>query len=390
MTETRKGCPAIERWDPYDASFRADPFPTYAKFRRECPVGRSEEHGGFWAVSRYADIFDMTRDAETFSSADGVTIPPFPFKGRALPMESDPPEHDAFRKILTKEFTPNAVRAREPMMRKMATELIDEFLPAGRADFSEDYAKLLPTAVICQLLDIDYLGSEFQNWAEQIIYDRKNPELGKQAAESIFDFFKDLIPRRRENLGDDFISALLRAEVGGKPLDDATVLDFCWFLLIAGLDNTAFTIRNLLLQIDNNDWLRKTLLAEPGKIPAAVEETLRLYSPVWGLGRTATKDRAFKGQKIAKGDKLLLLFASADRDEAEFPDPDKFVLGRAPNRHMAFGMGRHRCLGSHLARLEIRVAVEEILQRIPDYQVTEAVGWNEMGPLPVSFAAGGG
>ena len=387
MAQPRK-CPAIESWDPYDETFRADPFPTYARFRSECPVGRSEEYGGFWAISRYSDIFDVIRDVDTFSSGQGVTIPPLPFKGRALPMESDPPEHDALRMILARDFAPNAVKAREPMLRQTARELIDTFAHKGEADFSEDYAKILPTAVICQLLAVDFLGGEFQHWAEQIIYDRKNPELGEQAARSIFAYFKELIPKRRQNLGDDFISRLLTAEVNGKPLDDETVLDFCWFLLIAGLDNTAFTIRNLLLQIDRKDWLRQALLEDPSQIPAAVEETLRLYSPVWGLARTATRDSNLRGEKISEGDKMLLLFASADRDGEEFPDPDEFVLGRTPNRHMAFGMGRHRCLGSHLARLEVRVGVEEILQRLPDYEVTEAVSWNEMGPLPVRFGDG--
>lgn len=381
---------ATSDWDPYDPAFRADPFPTYARFRRECPVGWCRRYGGFWVVSRYRDVFELARDSEAFCSARGVVIPPFPFEGRALPMEADPPEHDGLRKILMSDFSANTTAAREAMIRDGARELIDGFAQARGADLSEQYAKLLPTAVICRLLAIDELGGEFQQWAERIVYDRTgDPGRVRAAAHAIFGFFQRLIPERRRHPGDDFISVLLRAEVEGEQLSDKTVLDFCWFLLIAGLDNTAFTIRNLLLQIDRLPGLRAALLEAPERIPTAVEETLRMFSPVWGLARTATRGVAVGGQRIAEGERVLLLFASADRDEEEFPEPDRFLLGRTPNRHLAFGIGRHRCLGAHLARLEVRVAVEEILQRLPDYQVTGEVGWNELGPLPVRFSASG-
>ncbi len=198
-------------------------------------------------------------------------------------------------------------------------------------------------------------------------------------------FFDEIIPRRRAHPGSDFISTLLAAKVDGKPLGDREIMDFCWFLLIAGLDNTAFTIRNLLLQISASDSLRERLIREPARIAEAVEEVLRLYSPVWGIARTATRDTEIDGQPIAAGERVMMLLASADRDEAKFPEPDRFVLGRKPNVHVAFGVGKHRCLGTHLARLEIRVAVEEVLRHLPDYLVVGEVGWNGMGPLPVSY-----
>lgn len=380
-------CPELAKWDPYDQRFRSDPFPSYAHFREKCPIGRVEAYGGFWAISTYEDVFAITRDVETFSSAQGVAIPPFPFKGRALPMESDPPEHDQLRTILVPDFTPRAVEAQEPMIRESARELISNFIAKGVADFSNDYAKVLPTRVICQLLDIDSLSGDFQVWAETIVYDRKSADAVVEAEANIRRYFATLLPLRKQAPGDDFISKLIKARVNGEPLPDDTILDFCWFLLVAGLDNTAFTIRNLLLQISNNPALRETLMREPARITDAIEETLRLYSPVWGIARTVTKDVDYKGRPFKAGDKLLLLYASADRDGDEFPNPDTFDLGRSPNRHMAFGMGRHRCLGSHLARMEIRIAIEEILDALPDYVVTEEVGWNEMGPLPVAFSA---
>ena len=239
--------------------------------------------------------------------------------------------------------------------------------------------------MICGLLGIEDIDSEMQKWAETVVYDRKRPERVAAAAENILAFFRDLIPRRRLAPGDDLISQLVQVDIDGELLDDRTVLDFSFFLMIAGLDNTAFTIRNLLLQIHSRPELRARLLAEPDKIAAAVEETLRLYSPVWGLARTAAEDVELRGKTIRAGDRVMLLFASADRDGDKFCDPDDFVFDRARNEHVAFGMGRHTCLGSNLARMEIRVAVEELLKVMPDYQVTKEVGWNEMGPLPVRF-----
>lgn len=387
MSESNK-CPMTQNWQPYDSEFRDNPFPTYEKFRSECPVGWVNAHDGFWAISRYQDIFQVARDPETFCSGQGIAIPPMEYDGRALPMESDAPVHAEYRQILAAELMPNAVSEREPMLRKSARKLLADISELGETDISERYAKLLPTTVICQLLDIEGDEAnlqELQEWTEEIVYERKDAHSARQASDNIVEFFKELIPQRRQNLGDDLISKLLTAEVNGKPLSDQEIMDFCWFLLIAGLDNTAFTIRNVLLQISNSDDLRQTLIEDPSRIPDAIEEVLRLYSPVWGIARTATKDTEVAGQSISAGDRVMMLFASADRDGDEFPDPDTFELGRSPNRHMAFGMGKHRCLGSHLARLEIRVAVEEMLKHLPDYTVSGDVNWNTMGPLPVSF-----
>ena len=381
-------CPVTADWQPYDPAFRKDPFPVYERFRRECPVGWVDAFDGFWAVSRYEDVFRVALDPETFCSSEGIAIPPMEYDGRALPMESDPPEHTALRSILARELSRDAVAAREPMLRHCARRLLAEISEAGSADFSERYAKLLPTNVICRLLDIE--GDEaqlrdLQAWTEEIVYERRDAASARRASDNIVAFFDEIIPRRRAHPGSDFISTLLAAEIDGKPLGDREIMDFCWFLLIAGLDNTAFTIRNLLLQIGASDSLRERLIREPARIADAVEEVLRLYSPVWGIARTATRDTEIDGQPIAAGERVMMLFASADRDEAKFPEPDRFVLGRKPNVHVAFGVGKHRCLGTHLARLEVRVAVEEVLRHLPDYQVAGEVGWNGMGPLPVTY-----
>ncbi len=378
-------CPITHDWDPYDPGFRDNPFPLYARFRQECPVGRCEEYGGFWAISRYQDVARMAADSATYSSAHGVSIPRLPTEGRALPMESDPPEHTAFRRLLQHDFMPRAVAAREDMVRRNARELIDAFRNNGEADLSEDYAKLLPTAIICQLLDIEELGGEFQDWAETIIYRPKDREAVMAAARAVYDYFRELLPERRRNVGDDFISTLIKADIDGETLDDTTILDFCFFLLIAGLDNTAFTIRNVLLQIARDPGLKAQLQQDSEKIGAAIEEILRLYSPVWGIARTVQSDVEVDGQNLAEGDRILLLYASADRDPETFENPDEFVIDRKRNRHLAFGTGRHSCLGAHLARLEIRVAVEEILNLLPDYEVVGDPHWNQMGPLPVTF-----
>ena len=194
-----------------------------------------------------------------------------------------------------------------------------------------------------------------------------------------------MLPARRANPGDDLVSLVLQARIDGQPFDDDTVIDFCFFLLIAGLDNTNFTIRALLQQIAMDHDLRKRLVDDPSLIDAAVEEALRYFSPVIALGRTARTDASLGGCPVHQGDKVLMMFGCANRDPAEFENPDAFDIDRFPNRHVAFGVGPHRCLGSNLARTEIAVAIEEVLKVLPDFELAGEVDirWDDLGPLLV-------
>lgn len=370
-------------FDHNAAEFRKDPAAVYKELRA-AGVGHSEHYGGFWMVPTYDVVQTVSHDTETFTPAHGTMLPPV-VERPLLPMESDPPLHTEYRRLLVKRFSPKAVREWIPSIRASAQELLKDVMAKEPHDLSLGYAKLLPTAVICQMLGIEF-RSEFQEWVEDIVYRRiSDRDATDRAINKVLEMFRSVLPERRETPGDDLVSLVLNAEIDGKPLDEETVLDFCFFLLIAGLDNTNFTIRALLQQLAIDHELRKRLVEDPELIDAAVEEALRYFSPVIALGRSATADTTLGGCPVHNGDKVLMLFGCANRDPAEFENPDTFDIDRFPNRHVAFGVGPHRCLGSNLARTEIAVAIEEVLKVLPDFELAGEVDvrWDDLGPLLV-------
>ena len=373
------------RFDHNSSEFRADPIPYYQRLRDAGPIGKSEHYGGLWMISGYQEVLAVERDTDSFTSAQGTMFPPMSERPM-LPMESDPPLHGHYRKLLLREFAPKAVSEWAPAIRKTARELLDDVFASEPYDLGLGYAKLLPTAVICQMLGITF-DPVFQEWVEAAVYRRiSDPDSAQAANEAIYSMFTDLIPERRANPGSDLISLVLGAEIDGEALDDETVLDFCYFLLVAGLDNTNFMIRALLHRLAIDHDLQNRLLEDPSLIDITVEEGLRYFSPVIALGRHARKDVEFAGCPIHQGDGVLMLFGCANRDPAEFENPDEFDIDRFPNRHVAFGVGPHRCLGSNLARREITIALEEVLARFPHFQLAAGVEtrYDDLGPLPVT------
>lgn len=375
-------------FDHNAAEFRRDPAAVYDSLR-DAGVGHSDHYGGFWVVPTYETVQTVAHDTDTYSPADGTMLPGV-LDRPLLPMESDPPLHGEYRRMLVKRFSPKAIREWVPSIRSAAQDLLKDALTSQPCDLSLGYAKLLPTAVICQMLGIEF-RAEFQEWVEDVVYRRISDRAAtERAIAKIHDLFRDLLPGRRANPGDDLVSLVAQAEIEGRPLDDDTVIDFCFFLLIAGLDNTNFTIRALLQQLAIDHDLRRRLVEDPTLIDAAVEEALRYFSPVIALGRTARADASLGGCPVHQGDKVLMLFGCANRDPAEFDDPDTFDIDRFPNRHVAFGVGPHRCLGSNLARAEIAVAIEEVLRVLPDFELAGEVDirWDDLGPLLVVPRAG--
>ena len=369
-------------FDHNAATFRRDPAAVY-KTLRDAGVGHSDHYGGFWVVPTYDAVQTVSHATDTFSPAHGTMLPPVGDRP-LLPMETDPPLHTEYRRMLVKRFSPKAIQQWAPSIRDSAQALIRDVINGGEPyDFSLGYAKLLPTAVICQMLGIEF-RAEFQEWVEDVVYQRiSDPTATERATENIFSLFRNILPERRKNPGDDLVSLVLQAEINGQPLDEETVLDFCFFLLIAGLDNTNFTIRALLQQLAIDHELRQRLVSDPSLTDAAVEEALRYFSPVIALGREAVSDTSLGGCPIKHGEKLMMLFGCANRDPAEFEDPDRFNIDRFPNRHVAFGIGPHRCLGSNLARTEIAIAIEEVLKALPDFELANDVDirWDDLGPL---------
>ena len=375
-----------EEFDHNASEFRADPLPYYKQLR-EAGTGQSKNYNGLWYVPTYAEVTAMAHNTDSFSPAQGTMFPPMNDRPM-LPMESDPPLHTEYRHMLMREFAPKAVAEWAPTIRETARSLLEDMFKEPPFDLGLDYAKLLPTAVICKMLGITF-DPVFQQWVEDSVYRRiSHPKEAREAVDSVYSMFRELLPKRRANPGNDLVSLVLTSEIEGEVMDEERVLDFCFFLLVAGLDNTNFTIRALLHQMAIDQELQKRLIENPDDIPAAVEESLRFFSPVIALGRHATQDVEFAGCPIRKGEGAVMLFGCANRDPQEFEKPDEFDIDRFPNRHVAFGVGPHRCLGSNLARVEIAIAIEEVLKIFPGFKLAEGaeIRYDDLGPLVVVAA----
>jgi cytochrome P450 len=382
-------CAALANYDPLDRAIRRDPFPFFGALRDRCPVGRSGRWGGFWVVSRYEDVFAIHRDPSTFRSGEGVLIPPLGYGGRMIPMESDPPWHTAIRRALTPLFLPRHIESLEPFARAVARSTLLRYIERGEGDLGA-LAVTVPMRVTTRLLGIPPDEYPFRRWEHAIIHERGlQPDVGAAAGAELYRYLGRTVNERQRWADGDVVGVLRSVEVEGHWLSAAQVLDTLVFLLLAGLDNTAFAIRNALWYLGVHPDVRSELVSDLSSLPVALEELLRLYAPVPGLGRTAARDVELRGQRVHEGDRLLLLWGAADRDQRAFPEPDQFILGREPNHHLAFGAGIHRCLGASLALMEMRIVLEEILQRAPEYELVDPTdeGWTlgEATPLRASF-----
>lgn len=345
-----------------------DPLPRLRAMREACPVGRTEAHGGSWVLTHYRDIFDVTREPGTFCSGKGVSfpshgMPPLP------PIESDPPVHGLFRGPLTPRFTPRAMAKNEDHAREVVTELIDAFIETGQADLAQQLTVPLPALVNTPVLGIPFEDREkFQDWAVRLL------SSGGQDMEAIMStaaYFNELYQVRKAEPLDDIPSLVLQVELDGQPIGPDTFVLVMVMLMSAGLDTTTNAGSHILYWLGQHPARRQELVDDPSRIPLAVEELLRHITPLPTLFRTATATTTVHGQEIPEGDRVQLSWMAANHDPEEFDDPETVRFDRAPNRHFSFGVGAHRCLGAALARLELRVLLEEALPRLGDYQIAE-------------------
>jgi cytochrome P450 len=373
-------------FDHNDQAMRLDCARVYGRLRESCPVFHSDRWGGFWVASRHQDVYEVGRDPERFASGPGVLIPPIGHGRPLRPMDADPPDHTAYRDLLLPRFAPAAVAGMEDDVRALAAALLDEVLDQGHADLYEVLAKPLPMLLICRLLGIER-DPLFWEWTDTLMYGRVHGTTQEQiveAADGLYEYLARELDDRRTRPRDDLLSLLLTGQAEGRPFSEEEIGDLAFFLVIAGLENTAFGIRATLRHLAVNPDDRAAVLADPSLVANVVEQSLRLYTPVTALCRWATRDTEVAGAQIAAGERILLLFGSANRDSTVFEDADAFHLDRRDGRHLAFGIGPHRCIGSNLARLELRVAVEETLRVIPGYRLAGAdPGWGVAGPLEV-------
>ncbi len=384
-------------YDLLDPGYVVEPYPVWDRLRKECPVAHSERWGGSWMPTRYADISAVAHDVERFSSREvGVIandvevegLPDIPLP----PISVDPPVHTWSRRLILPWFSHTRVDGYEHMTRALCNELIDRVVAAGRADAAQDYAQRIPVRVISWMLGVpDDLADTFTGWVRDVLEFGHDPERAVPAWNAIATFFIGAIAERRAAPGDDLVSELLQAEVDGEPVPDEHVLGTLALILIAGVDTTWSSIGSAMWHLATHEDDRRRLVSEPALIPTAIEELLRAYSPVT-MARIAATDTEVAGCPISEGDRVLLNFPAANRDPDAFERADEVVIDRQLNRHIAFGAGIHRCAGSNLARMELRVAVEEWLRRIPEFhlvadaEVTWA-GGQVRGPrsVPVEF-----
>jgi cytochrome P450 len=361
-----------------------------------CPIGHSDLYGGFEVLTRAADVREAARQPELFRSQPNPGPGPgFPYSSTSpihIPMiGSDPPLHRDFRQPLHKRFSQASAEAMAPHIRAIVTGLIDGFIETGQADFGSQLVIPLPTHVTGELLDLPIdRRLEFQKWSTQIVAGGS----GAEGYEELASYVQDLYDLRRANPGDDIPSFVLGFEIEGQPITRIQWVGMVLLLIMAGLDTTTNGGALILHFLGTRPEIRERLAANPEGLGDAVEELLRWVSPVPQHSRGVAERCELGGHQFEKGDVVLLHWFAANRDPEEFPDPDVFIADRRPNRHYAFGAGAHRCLGSHLAKVELRVLLEEVLRRIPDYQVvdggvTRYPGFNRgMSELQVTFTPG--
>jgi cytochrome P450 len=363
-----------------------------------CPVVHSDAWEGFWTVSRYEDVVNCFQDWRSLSSALEKALagvrPGQPVKP---PIDLDPPLQRRFRQLLNPFLTPDKVSKFEPWIRTLVTRLIDAFIEDGQVDLASRFTQQLPGRVLFRLLfGIDDADVPMvHGWLRVILYKpkgRDTPELERKWIAWIY----EIVERRRNGpRQDDIIDALLHSEIDGEPIPDDVIMGTMNVLMQGGFGTTADAIGTIMMHLARRPEMQTRLREDPAFIPLAIEEFLRFEPSVSGMSRLCVKDVEVAGEQIKAGDRVFLSIAAANRDPREFEDPEVLDLDRAVNRHLSFGIGPHRCIGSNVARMNLRISLEELLARLPEFHLTPddeirqepSSAW---GPayLPITFTPG--
>ncbi len=370
-------------WSHTEPEWAADPYPIQDELRQRCPIARTERFGGAWLPTRHDDVADIAYDTEHFSSRAIIIGNMRPSRdlapvGVVPPISSDPPFHHEARKLLLPAFTKHNVAKLEPATRAFCHSLIDSFEDRDVVDAAHEYAQHIPMRVIADMLGFPPQDhDEFRGFVENGIESVSAPiEQQIEAMKRLSDYMLRQVNDHIANPRDDLTSYLLNCELFGEKLDPFHVTGTMVLLLIAGIDTTWSAIGASLWHLSTTEADRKRLVAEPELLPTAMEEFLRAFAPVT-MARLVKDDMSWRGVDMKADDWILLSFPAANRDPEKFERADEVVIDREVNKHAAFGLGIHRCVGSHLARMELRVALEVWLERIPDFTLADpdAVTW---------------
>jgi cytochrome P450 len=392
-------------YDPYAYEVHEDPYPIYARLRAEAPVYRNAKLG-FWALSRHADVLAAFKDWQLFSNRNGVSLDLDAFHERAETTMSflamDPPRHDRLRALVSSGFTPRRVQALEPRIRAMSIAYLEAVLEHGACDFIADFAGKLPMDVISELLGVPESDrAMLRTWADLVVHREEGvqglPPAAAESALRMLHYFTQVLAERKRSPRDDLTGALLAAEIDGDRLSEREIIGFLFLMIVAGNETTTKLLGNALYWMARNPEQRALLRSDPALVLQWVEETLRYDNSTQALARVVTRDVELHGEKLRDGERVVLLVGSANRDERVFDAPERFDLRRDTRASLAFGQGTHFCLGAALARLEGRVALEELWKRIPDYEVDEpacarvhSVNVRGFAALPIGFGKGKG
>ena len=399
MTATEPVQDWANDFEIFDEAFVEDPYPIFKDLRESgCPFAKTERRQTTFLPTTFEGNREVAANTDDWSSFS-VSVTPVPVsyddQGNRLRsiIASDAPEHTDERRLMLPFFSPKSVEKYREGTRELCRRLILGFIEEGKADFAEDYARQIPPRIIAAILGIDPEKSDdFTTWVQGVLeIGLQDEAVREHYSEIIRNFFVDEIKDRMENPGDDLISFLLGAELNGEPVPMHVIRGNVGLMLIAGIDTTWSSIGSALWHLATHAEDRQRLVDEPELIPTAVEEFLRAYSPV-SMARVAKHDTTLGDHEVKKGDRVILSFPAANRDPEMFENPEEVIIDRERNRHVAFGSGIHRCAGSNLARMEMIVAIEEMLKLVPEFELEDGrevtwAGGQVRGPrnIPVTF-----
>jgi len=369
---------------------------TLGQMQGTCPVAWSSASGGFWALTKYDDVVTASNDWETFTVTRGIMIPPTGASMPVIPAELDPPRHTKLRKLVVPNFTDKALRHWRPGLEKIIDDAFRPLLAVGRADLVSDITHPVPVLAICLILGIDSDWRRVRELAANFIQATGQPALARQRAHELEAYLEEEIESRRGKPVEDLLGQYVNARIDGAEIPAREMLGLVQLMVVAGHETTVNGMGTMIYRLITEPGLRDRVLADRTLIGQVIDETLRLHPPVWNMGRTVAEQTQVRGEALCPGEKVMLVYGAANRDPERFPEPDTFDIDRpGNNRHLTFGIGRHRCLGEPLAKLELRLALEYVLDHLPDVELDGEPRWgggtNQHGlrSLPVRFTPSG-